>query len=161
MAVNSTPAIQRFATFRIDEGTFPRTPQRVGSRRLAAIETLRKIAAGLRKRGYSVSDAKPAKGIDAGIRWEPRRGLTITLLIGLVTHEKGYIRFVLISDMFLGLFSRVARKRTVDRETLAQWKLFLSSVDEEIRTALNAETISWMTQEEAELTSYFGGSELE
>jgi hypothetical protein len=72
----------------------------------AGMDILQRIAQGLRAKGYEVSEAKPAKGIEAGFSYRFDRFCDLDVLLGVERRKTGYVSCYLITRWFAPFFLR-------------------------------------------------------
>ena len=115
----------------------------------AGVEVLQRIAKELTK-GYTVTEVKPAKGIEAGCGCRFGSSCEISVLLGVERKKTGYVNCCLITRWFAPFFRRKLKSyERPDRACFEQWMLLCGSINDVIGETFGGRSVRWMTDAEA------------
>lgn len=116
----------------------------------AGLDILVKLRHALVERyGYTMRDARPAKGIEAGLEWAPIKGIFITILLGVTKRERDWVSFYLISDVFSSSWRQLPGLRVSPTEIKPYWMKLMQDVEGVLREELSVESLEWRCSEDS------------
>lgn len=132
------------AAFQLDANSVQRSRTSQVFRDPAGLEMLTRIRALLvSRRGYQLSHARRAKGIEAGLAWKPIKGVAITVVLGVSKRDNERVCFELISDLFTSHWRRLPGLAVAECEVKRQWANLIRDIDATLREDLSVEKLRW------------------
>ena len=136
------------ASFKIAESSLGKIDYEANPRSFfrdpAALKTLEKLAAGLRKDGYNIDNPRPGKACQAFCSYSPApdRKINIMLFVDDRTQELLECRLLtLYGQPFIYRFLR--RDLLASPQFLEHWRNFCAAIDSRLKEALGARSVKW------------------
>ena len=147
--------LETCVAFGVDESQYPPLESENAIRPFrdpAGLAILKRIAAGLSRNGYAVSNAKPAFGIEAGFSCQLRPGFDLQVSLGVSERRNGLVECDLITYHSPPFLKRIlARDSTFHAEWVEDWRRFCLAVNNQLLQELGAVSVSWLTEQAASL----------
>jgi len=145
--------LETCAVFEVPESSCP--PAEQGKirhfRDPAGLAVLQRIVEGLAENGYPVGSAKPAYGVEAGLRCRLADGFEVSVCLGVSGRTRGRVEFDLCTYHSPSLLSRIWRRSSASRaQRAAEWKRFCSAINDQIVQGVGAVSVTWLTFEASE-----------
>ena len=134
-----------------EEGMPPSGPRPAAFQDSAGLHVLQRLAAALREaEGYRCTEARRAKGIEAGFGCELAERCTVTVLLGVSRANTGIVRFYLMTRWFPPTLGRLlGRPAGLELSCIRRWCELLDAVDRQLKRALGAPEVEWPTHDDA------------
>ena len=110
----------------------------------AALKTLEKLAAALRKEGYSIDDPRPGKACQAFCSYWPAPDRKINIMLFVIDRTQASLECRL--STFYGqpfIYKFLRRDLLASPQFLEHWSNFCASIDSRLKSALGARSVKW------------------
>ena len=141
--------------FSVSESEWPRPNDDEGPilfRDPAGLVILRRIRGGLASLGYSVSDARPAHGVEAGLHCKLDSRFVVHVILGVSARNSGTVELHLSTYYFRSFVDRLFdRNATSATQRRVAWKSFCAAIHDQLTREVKAASIIWLTEHAARL----------
>jgi hypothetical protein len=118
----------------------------------AGLAILRRIQGGLASLGYSVSDARPAHGVEAALHCKLDSGFVVQVTLGVSARNSGAVELHLSTYCFRPFLDRLFnRNATPATQRKIRWKSFCAAIHDQLTREVKAASIIWLTKHAARL----------